>query len=200
VLPTDNWYAVHAAARLEAKYSPTLQPLGVDGAGVTVLAGEAAFVRVRELRLAEMPTEAGVEWRAAYDSLPPARQVQAVGLAARWGWHLQAIASAARLGVYNDYDLLYPRPFDYDVRAAAKRTGLDPELIYAIIRQESLYEPTAGSSAGALGLMQLLPGTARIVARRVGLANPDTRPVTRASDEHPAGFVVPGGPARAIRR
>jgi soluble lytic murein transglycosylase len=181
VLPTDNWYAVNAAARLDARYSPTLQPLGVDDAGVTMIAGDAAFVRVRELRLAEMPAEAGVEWRAAYDALPPARQVQAIGLAARWGWHLQAIAAAARLGAFNDYDLLYPRPFDYDVRAASRRTGLDPELIYAIIRQESLYDPAAASSAGALGLMQLLPGTARIVARRVGLPVP-----TRAQLLQPA--------------
>ena len=45
-------------------------------------------------------------------------------------------------GLFNDYDLLYPRPFDYDVRTAARRTGLDVELIYAIIRQESLYEAT----------------------------------------------------------
>jgi soluble lytic murein transglycosylase len=181
VLPTDNWYAIHAAARLDARYTPTLEPLGIDDAEISLVASEPAFMRIHELRLANMPAEAAVEWRAAYDELTSARQVQAVGLAARWGWHMQAIAAAARLGLFNDYELLYPRPYDYDVHAAAKRTRLDVDLIYAIIRQESLYEPTAGSSAGAVGLMQLLPATARITARRAGLPVP-----TRAQLEVPA--------------
>ena len=181
VLPTDNWYAIHAAARLDARNKPTLEPLRIDDAEIALVASEPAFVRTRELRLADMPAEATAEWRAAYDELTPARQVPAIGLAARWGWHLQAIAAAARLGLFNDYELLYPRPYDYDVNAAAKRTRLDVDLIYAIIRQESLYEPTAGSSAGAVGLMQLLPSTARITARRAGLPVP-----TRAQLELPA--------------
>jgi soluble lytic murein transglycosylase len=115
------------------------------------MGSEPAFVRVRELRLAQMESEATAEWRAAFDELAPARQLQAIGLAARWGWHMQAIATAALQRLFNDYDVLYPRPFDFDVRNAARRTGLDVELIYAIIRQESLYEATAASSAGALG-------------------------------------------------
>jgi soluble lytic murein transglycosylase len=119
-----------------------------------------------------MTVEAATEWRTAYDDLPESRKLPAIGLAARWGWHMQAIAAAAKQGLFNDYDVLYPRPFEYDVNAAARRTGLDAELIYAIIRQESLYEATAGSSAGAVGLMQLLPETARQTARRAGLPTP----------------------------
>ena len=74
-------------------------------ADVFALAAEAAFVRTRELLLCDMGAEASTEWRAAYDELPPARQVQAVGLASRWGWHDQAIATAARQKLFNDYDL-----------------------------------------------------------------------------------------------
>jgi soluble lytic murein transglycosylase len=95
-----------------------------------------------------------------------------VGLAARWGWYYQSIASAAKQQLFNDYALFYPRPYDREVASAARSTRLPPELIYAIIRQESLYRPGAGSSAGALGLMQLMPGTARIVARRIGVPVP----------------------------
>jgi soluble lytic murein transglycosylase len=85
---------------------------------------------------------------------------------------MQAIATAARQGLFNDYDLLYPRPFDAEVRSAAARTGLGADLIYAIIRQESLYRADAGSRAGALGLMQLLPDTARRTARHWDLPAP----------------------------
>jgi soluble lytic murein transglycosylase len=172
VIPTDNWYAAHAAARLERKVTPRLEPLALSDAEIDALAAEPAFVRTRELLRCKMDAEATAEWRAAHDDLSPARQVQAVGLASRWGWHDQAIATAARLKLFNDYDLLYPRPFDADVRSASRRTGLAEELIYAIIRQESLFRPDAASSAGAIGLMQLLPETARVTARRAGLPVP----------------------------
>jgi soluble lytic murein transglycosylase len=172
VIPTDNWYAALASARLDRKVVPNLQPLGLNDEALDRLARSPAFVRMRELLRCGMEGEAGEEWRAAYENLTADQQREAVGLASRWGWHHQAIASAARQRLFNDYDLLYPRPYDFDVREASRRTGLSQDLIYAIIRQESLFRADAGSSAGALGLMQLLPSTARIVARRAQLPMP----------------------------
>ena len=187
VIPTDNWYAALASARLDRKFVPTLQPLPLSDAGIQQLGAEPGFVRTRELLLAAMEPEASLEWRAAFDELAPDRQVQAIGLAARWGWHHQAIATAARQKLFNDYDLLYPRPFDGDVRAASRRTGLPESLIYAIIRQESLYRADAGSSAGALGLMQLLPETARLTARRVDLPAPSRAQLLQPAVNIPLG-------------
>ena len=176
VAATDNWYAVLASARLGKPFAPTLQPAGLSDAEMDRLADEAPFVRMHELIRCDMQNEAIAEWRAAYDALTPTARVQAIGIAARWTWYLQAISAAAKLGIFNDYDLLYPRPFDPEVRRGAGMTGLPPDLIYAIIRQESLYRADARSSADALGLMQLLPETARQTAKRWGLPPP-----TRAS-------------------
>ena len=189
VIPTDNWYAAQAAARLDHKFTPRLEPLALSDAEIDALATDPAFVRTRELLLCDMDAEATAEWRAAYDELTPPRQVQAVGLASRWGWHDQAIATAARQKLFNDYRLLYPRPFDTDVRSASRRTGLAEELIYAIIRQESLFRADAASDAGAIGLMQLLPETARLTARGAGLPVP-----TRAQLVQP-GVNIPLGSA-----
>jgi soluble lytic murein transglycosylase-like protein len=47
------------------------------------------------------------------------------------------------------------------VREAAERYGVAPELVHSVIAAESSYDPTAVSPKGALGLMQLMPGTAR---------------------------------------
>jgi peptidoglycan lytic transglycosylase len=176
VLPTDNWYAALSAIRTGQPYAPTPVPLASDEALLARVAVEPAMVRTRELLLCEMQSEANSEWRAALDAIDRDSQVQAVRLASSWGWHLPAIATAAKLGLFDDYDLLYPRPYDDEVRRAAANTRLPPSLIYAIIRQESLYRADAASSAGALGLMQLLPSTAQATARRAGLPKP-----TRAS-------------------
>jgi soluble lytic murein transglycosylase len=176
IVPTDNWYAVLSAARLGQPFTPTLKPLGLSDPEMDKLAEEPAFVRTHELIRCDMQTESVAEWRTAYDALTPSSQSQAVGLAARWGWYLQAIAAAAKLGQFNDYDLLYPRPYDAEVRHGASLSGLPQDLIYAIIRQESLYRADARSTAGALGLMQLLPETARRTAKAWDLPAP-----TRAS-------------------
>jgi soluble lytic murein transglycosylase len=187
VLPTDNWYAVLSAARLGKQFSPTYKTAGVSDAGMDRLAAEAPFVRARELALSDMQTEAIAEWRAGYDTLEPATKIQAIGLAARWTWYLQAISEAAKLGVFDDYDLLYPRPYDTEVRRGSSLSALPPDLIYAIIRQESLYRADARSSADAIGLMQLLPETARRTAKSWGLPAPSNSTLVIPSVNVPLG-------------
>ncbi len=187
VLPTDNWYAVLSAAHLGQPFVPTLVPMGLADQEMNTLAVQPAFVRARELKRCDMEAPAIAEWRAAYANLAQPQQVQAIGLAARWGWYLQAIAAAAKLRIFDDYDVLYPRPYDPEVRRGASLTGLPPDLIYAIIRQESLYRADARSSAGALGLMQLLPETARRTARAWDLPLKSTASLLQPSINVPLG-------------
>jgi len=187
VVPTDNWYAALAAARLGQRFSPTLEPLPRDEAEFARVAADPALVRTRELILSGMQSEANLEWRFAFEALTPGQQRQAVRLASGWGWHLQAIAAAASLGLFNDYELFYPRPFDEEVRRAARTSRLPPSLIYAVIRQESLFRADAASSAGALGLMQLLPATAQTTARKAGLPPPSRSSLLQPSVNIPLG-------------
>ncbi len=60
----------------------------------------------------------------------------------------------------------YPLPFEGSIRQWSARTGVDPMLTAGLIRQESAFEPEARSPANAMGLMQLLPKTARLVAQQ----------------------------------
>jgi soluble lytic murein transglycosylase len=124
-----------------------------------------ALVRARELFRSEMRDLANQEWAYGYQMLPQPARPQAVQLASRWGWHDQAITTAAQLRLFNDYTLLYPQPFDREVRAASELSKLPRELIYSVMRQESLYRTDATSSVGARGLMQMMPDTARRTAR-----------------------------------
>ena len=62
------------------------------------------------------------------------------------------------------WETLFPRPYWDVIEREARRQGLDPYLVAALIRQESRFERDAVSSAGARGLMQLMPATARRLA------------------------------------
>ncbi|HEU0264405.1 MAG TPA: lytic transglycosylase domain-containing protein, partial [Geobacterales bacterium] len=66
----------------------------------------------------------------------------------------------------------YPRPYWDEVRENARTTGLPPEFILSVIRAESTFDPDVESPAGAIGLMQLMPATARIL-----LGKEDHRPL-----------------------
>ena len=75
---------------------------------------------------------------------------------------LGVAASPAAAGASGD------SPYSAQIDAAAQKYGLDPALLKGLIKQESGFNPNAGSSAGAQGLTQLMPGT----ARSLGCTNP----------------------------
>lgn len=79
---------------------------------------------------------------------------------------VRSAKKAQTLGVSRQ-DQLYPL---IDLPAACTTAGVPPALILALIRQESEFDPTAVSSADARGLLQILPSTAKDVARRNAIA------------------------------
>jgi len=66
------------------------------------------------------------------------------------------------------WERYHPRPYSEFVQAAARAEGLDPLLLWAVMRQESGFLPGARSGAGAMGLLQLLATTGRSMAYEVG--------------------------------
>jgi soluble lytic murein transglycosylase-like protein len=74
-------------------------------------------------------------------------------------------ASPAGAGQLNGADATQ---YDSLIQSAAQKYGIDPALLKGLIKQESGFNPNAGSPAGAQGLCQLMPGT----ARSLGCANP----------------------------
>ena len=63
------------------------------------------------------------------------------------------------------WQALFPRPYWADLKTYAAQNDLDPYLVAALVRQESAFNPSAISHANAVGLMQLLPSTGRLVAK-----------------------------------
>ncbi len=71
------------------------------------------------------------------------------------------------------WDCAYPRPYEGEVREAEGAQKLPPGLVHAVMRQESAFDPDVVSPARAVGLLQLLPETARAVAKGASLAHED---------------------------
>jgi soluble lytic murein transglycosylase len=88
--------------------------------------------------------------------------------------YARSLAIANQLPGSNGERNLYrfPLAFWNMIQPQAEQRGLDPYLVLALIRQESLFDTTARSPAAALGLMQLLPSTASRVARQIGMPAP----------------------------
>ncbi|MEM8722916.1 MAG: transglycosylase SLT domain-containing protein [Cyanobacteria bacterium P01_G01_bin.39] len=69
------------------------------------------------------------------------------------------------------WQALYPFPYEDIILKWSKQRQLNPLLVTSLIRQESRFEPEIESSAGALGLMQVMPATGKNAAQNIGLSN-----------------------------
>jgi soluble lytic murein transglycosylase len=89
-------------------------------------------------------------------------------------WHAKSLYLSSNKELNNQLNLRFPLPFGNAVTAYSKNYQVPMELIYAIIRQESGFREDVVSSAGARGLMQVMPGTAKVVAKLEKIAFNDT--------------------------
>jgi soluble lytic murein transglycosylase len=138
----------------------------------TLLRENKHMLRARELFFLNRVTDANREWFKALRTLDSPGIKRAAVLASSWKWHDRAIRTVAKTSHRRDYSLRFPMPYREKVMKHANDKQLDPSIIYGVMRRESLYDPKAKSRVGALGLMQLMPATARGVAKGLGLKEP----------------------------
>lgn len=107
-------------------------------------------------------------WRAAVrdDDADKTMIIAAAKAAEKQRWFLASIDAAEYLGAPRR--LRFPTPFAREVLGYSRQFGLDAAFVYGLIRQESRFMPKIASSAGAQGLMQIMPLTAKQVARKHG--------------------------------
>jgi soluble lytic murein transglycosylase-like protein len=74
-----------------------------------------------------------------------------------------------------DYELLYPRPFLDQYRGIRPRRDLPEYVFYGLLRSESYFRPSIASEAGAVGLAQIMPSTAKELARGLGMRDYDLK-------------------------
>ena len=164
-----SYYGFLAADELGIPYSFEHTRVAEDDALLVEMAARADLIRARELFLVGLDGRGRSEWQAAISYLTPRQKLQAAILAHRWGWHSRAIATAASVGEYDDLTLRYPLPYRTDFEQHATSARISTTWAYGIARSESLFMRDVRSSAGAIGLMQLMPATGRSVASAINL-------------------------------
>ena len=151
-------------ARLELAIAPPLAK-----AGGTILDKVSALESIGREDLARMELVLAARFRHA----PEVDLAMAQALASQgYTVEAQSIAEAyvadhprASLAFW---ELSYPRPYSVTVKAAAEEFGIDPLLIWAVMRQESRYDAEAISYVGARGLMQVMPATQTWIGEQLG--------------------------------
>jgi len=164
-----TFYGFLAADRANLDYSICPETIAIDPAVDRQLEAVPGFARAFEFFALDMLRPARREWNRAFPDLTPDLQKQAAALASRKGWYDRAVFAFGKSGDVQYYALRFPLADKDRVVSSAERAGIDPAWAFAIIRAETAWQPDAQSGADARGLMQLLPGTAKLVARRSDL-------------------------------
>lgn len=162
-----SYHGFLAADRLGVPYHLLHNDAPASDAVIAELAAIPAMQRSRELYALDRFTDARREWRLGSRGLSATQLVGAAKLAETWGWHDQAIITIAQGRYWDDLELRFPLAYRDTVETQAQRQALDPAWVYAVMRQESAFMHDVRSRVGATGLMQLMPATARKVARRL---------------------------------
>lgn len=166
-----SYYGFLAAQRLGIE--SRLNGMQVDDHGADQeLEGLAPVERLVELYAVGDLVNARREWNAMTETLDADRLAQVLRRIHEVGWINQAIAGAWQAKLPDLLHVRFPQPFPEIYRRHAFATNLPRPMLFAVSRQESAFDHRAVSRAGARGLMQLMPATARIVARRIRASQP----------------------------
>jgi soluble lytic murein transglycosylase len=138
---------------------------------VAAYASNAGLARALKFYELGMRVEGHREWNWQLRGLPDAQLLAAAEFARSKGVLDRMISTSDRTREVVDITQRYPAPHREQLAPIAKSAGLDENWVYGLIRQESRFIADIRSSAGAMGLMQVMPATARYVAKRIGMSD-----------------------------
>jgi len=131
--------------------------------------GNPGFARALKFYDLGLRAEGNREWAWQLRGKNDRELLAAAEYARRINVYDRMIAASERTRAEFDFSQRYPAPHRAELTRHAQAAGLDETWVYGLIRQESRFIQDARSAVGAQGLMQIMPSTARYVARRVGM-------------------------------
>ncbi|SCZ84382.1 lytic transglycosylase domain-containing protein [Nitrosomonas mobilis] len=145
-----------------ARYTPGAQE-------IRAMENDPGVRRALALYRLNQRIEANREWIWTIKDFSDQQLLAAAKVAERHQVYDRAINTALKTVSQHDFSLRYLAPYRAQMKPVIKQQQLDEAYVYGLIRQESRFIPDIKSSAGAMGLMQLMPATAKWVASKLGI-------------------------------
>ncbi|WP_198265113.1 transglycosylase SLT domain-containing protein [sulfur-oxidizing endosymbiont of Gigantopelta aegis] len=163
-----SYYGFLAADKMAMPYEFHNTPLATTNKSLQRIATHPGIQRAREFYLLGRTIEARREWYyTTRKQMPNDDRAIAAKVAQHWGWHNRAIITMAHTKERNDIDLRFPILQKERVIKYSHKHKLQPAYTLAVIRRESAFATDARSRVGALGLMQIMPATGKVIARKL---------------------------------
>ena len=138
---------------------------------IEAMASRKGFVRGERLYAMNLRFEGNREWNWELRNMTDKQLLAAAEYAKRINLYDRVVNTADRTKQEHDFSLRYPTPFRDELSPIARQIDLNLAWAYGLIRQESRFIMNASSSVGASGLMQVMPNTAKYVAKKIGMLN-----------------------------
>ncbi|CAB1218294.1 lytic transglycosylase domain-containing protein [Acinetobacter bouvetii] len=169
----DDYHNLLARDKLGQSYNNIPMNVQPSNSDVQRLSQNIHFNRAFALRRVNAPDNyINREWnwavRQAYLKHDDGLLLAAAKRATDMGWYDRAIYAADRTENKHNYSYRYAMPHQSYVVSHSRNAGIDPAWAYGLMRQESRFVSSARSHVGAGGLMQIMPDTAKLVARQMG--------------------------------
>lgn len=161
-----GWLAAEELGPMLGEPTATYQPADDE---VRQFSRQPAVKRMEALFDVEARYEARLEWMYLLEALDDPGRIVAAQYAMLKGWFDLAVLAADKTSRTHNFELRYPTPYRDYLQKASRSREIDEAWVYGIIRQESRFMHYAKSSVGAGGLMQVMPATAKWIAKKLGL-------------------------------
>jgi soluble lytic murein transglycosylase len=177
-----NYYGFLSADQLALPYTICQQEPSVTEAEVATLKEQGGFGRALELWKAGIPNWSRSEWKTAVRGLDKKGLQTAAALAVQEGWPDMAIFALGNSGDLRWYEWRFPIENAKLVEEPARNRNLDLAWVMGLMRSESAMAVDALSPAGARGLMQIMPNTAKTLAKRHSFSYTGHQQLMQAQD------------------
>jgi soluble lytic murein transglycosylase len=164
-----SFYGQLALEELGRKIAMPPRPQAPTEDEVAAMADNPGFRRALKLLDLNLRAEGYREWNWEVRNMNERQQFAAAEFARRSNVLDRMVSTSERTKMEVDFSQRYPTPYDDLMHPAAGGLGLDRAWVYGLVRQESRFIMNARSYVGAQGLMQIMPNTAKYVARKIGM-------------------------------
>ena len=165
-----DFYGFMAADQIKAPYQLNHKPLQLSPQVMQKVRNTPAIKRALEFHARGQIVDGRREWYNISNLFSRDEMVAQARLAYEMKWYFPAIRTISQAKYWDDLEVRFPMAHRDTLVREAKRRDLHSSWVFAVTRQESAFMADARSHVGAMGLMQLMPATAKETAKRYGIA------------------------------